>query len=437
MLKRFFAVIIILLLAAAAVVWLLGKPVTIRPTPDPLRFAGNSTPITVEVNGAHGVKRFQAVVEQNGQSKTIFEDTTKSRAPMRTFALNIGRKSADFLKEGPARVTLEAKSNDFRGAVARQSYDIQVILRKPSVTADGFQHYINQGGAELVTFDVGGLWSESGVKVGHYTVTSYAMPGQPDKSNHRFSLFPFSWELSPETGPVVYAKNAAGDQDTATFWVKVFPKKFHTSVIPLDDRMMQRIVNDIDPDGKIPGSTLERYLYCNREVRKQNSKTLYDLRLKTAHQILWNGPFVRPPTKTESYFADRRTYTYQGKKVDEQVHLGFDLASTMHMPIRAANSGKVIWAERLGIYGNCIVVDHGYGLQTIYGHLSRIDVKDGDNVTKGQQMGLSGQTGMAGGDHLHFSMQVDGVQVNPTEWWDEHWIHDRILSKISAPLSTK
>jgi murein DD-endopeptidase MepM/ murein hydrolase activator NlpD len=165
-------------------------------------------------------------------------------------------------------------------------------------------------------------------------------------------------------------------------------------------------------------------------MRKQNSKQLYDLRLNTAHKMLWQGAFVRPPAKTESYFADRRSYMYNGKKVDEEVHLGFDLASTVHMPIRAANSGKVIWAQRLGIYGNCIVVDHGYGLQTIYGHLSRIDVKPGDMVAKDQQMGLSGQTGMAGGDHLHFSMQVDGVQVNPREWWDEHWIHDRILSKI-------
>jgi murein DD-endopeptidase MepM/ murein hydrolase activator NlpD len=64
--------------------------------------------------------------------------------------------------------------------------------------------------------------------------------------------------------------------------------------------------------------------------------------------------------------------------------------------------------------------------------MSRIDVKPGDLVKKSQQMGLSGQTGMAGGDHLHFSMQVDGIQVNPIEWWDEHWIQDRILSKIGS-----
>lgn len=432
MFKRFLAVAVLIGLAVIAFFWFSGKPLTLRITPDPVKFIGHSTPLAVQVDGAHGIKRFSARVEQGGQSAVVFSDNQKTKAPERTYTFDVGQKSAAFLKEGKATVTVEAKANDFRGEVTKRSFDVDVILRKPSISADGFQHYINQGGSELVTFDVKGNWSEAGVKIGPYTISSYAMPGQPDSSAHRFSLFPFSWELPADTTPSVYVKNAAGDQDTATFWVKVFPKKFHESTIPLTDALMKRIVDDVDPDGKIPGSTLERYLYCNREIRKQNSKQLYEMRLNTAHEILWKGPFVRPPTKTESYFADRRSYMYNGKKVDEQVHLGFDLASTMHMPIRAANSGKVIWAERLGIYGNCIVLDHGYGLQTIYGHLSRIDVKVGDSVTKDQQMGLSGQTGMAGGDHLHFSMQVDGVQINPTEWWDEHWIHDRILSKIGS-----
>jgi murein DD-endopeptidase MepM/ murein hydrolase activator NlpD len=90
----------------------------------------------------------------------------------------------------------------------------------------------------------------------------------------------------------------------------------------------------------------------------------------------------------------------------------------------------VVWGADLGIYGNCIVVDHGYGLQSIYGHLREIDVKPGDMVKKGQKMGIAGQTGLAGGVHVHFSMQIDGVQTNPREWWDEHWIKDRVLSKL-------
>jgi hypothetical protein len=437
MLKRFLALFVVLVMFVFALFWFLGKDVTVKSNPDPLKFIGNSTPVTVTADDPHGVKHFQAAVEQNGQSKIVFSNDVVNKNPHRSFTFNIGRQAADFLKEGEAKVTVAAKSNDFRGRVTTETYNVQVVLRAPSVTADGFQHYINQGGSELVTFEVNGGWSQAGVKVGPYIVTSYSMPGQPDTSSHRFSLFPYSWDLPADTQPVVFARNVAGDQSTASFWTKIFPKKFHNSTIPLTDHLMQKILNDIDPEGKIPGDLLTRFLYCNREMRRQNSKQLFEMRENTAHRLLWNGPFVRPPTKTESYFADRRGYIYNGRKVDEEVHLGFDLASTRHMPVRAANSGKVIWAARLGIYGNCIVLDHGYGLQTIYGHLSRIDVKDGDMVSKEQPMALSGETGMAGGDHLHFSMQVDGVQVNPTEWWDEHWIHDRISSKIGSPEGRK
>jgi len=155
------------------------------------------------------------------------------------------------------------------------------------------------------------------------------------------------------------------------------------------------------------------------------------LRLKTADHFLWTGPFLQlANSKVESQFADKRAYIYKGKKVDEQVHLGFDLSVTLHVAVAAANDGQVVYADDLGIYGNCVVLDHGYGLQSIYGHLSAIEVKPGDMVKKGQSLGRSGSTGLAGGDHLHFSMQVGGVQINPVEWWDDHWIQDRIRSKL-------
>ncbi len=99
-------------------------------------------------------------------------------------------------------------------------------------------------------------------------------------------------------------------------------------------------------------------------------------------------------------------------------------------PVSAANDGRVVWGSDLGIYGNCVVLDHGYGLQSIYGHMREIDVKVGDMVKKGQKMGIAGATGLAGGVHVHFGMQIDGVQVNPREWWDEHWIRDRVLAKL-------
>jgi hypothetical protein len=132
----------------------------------------------------------------------------------------------------------------------------------------------------------------------------------------------------------------------------------------------------------------------------------------------------------EAAFADHRTYVYKGKEVDQQVHLGFDLAVTSRVPIVAANAGTVLNASWLGIYGNCVIIDHGMGVQSLYGHLSSFDVKVGDTVTKGQTVGRSGMTGLAGGDHLHFTMLVNGQMVNPVEWWDPHWIDDRVKRKL-------
>ncbi len=137
-------------------------------------------------------------------------------------------------------------------------------------------------------------------------------------------------------------------------------------------------------------------------------------------------------SQVEARFADTRTYVYKGKDVDQQVHLGFDLAVTANVPIRAAQKGIVLHAAYLGIYGNCVIVDHGMGVQSLYGHLSSIDVKVGDRVEKGQVLGRSGMTGLAGGDHLHFTMLVGGQQVTPVDWWSQQWMEDRVLRKIKA-----
>ena len=133
----------------------------------------------------------------------------------------------------------------------------------------------------------------------------------------------------------------------------------------------------------------------------------------------------------EASFADYRTYRYNGQIVDHQTHLGFDLAGLQHMPIQAANDGVVVYAGFMGIYGNAVILDHGCGLQTLYGHMSSIDAKPGETVKRGQVIGRSGETGLAGGDHLHFTVLIDGIPVNPTEWWDPHWIHDRIQAKLT------
>jgi murein DD-endopeptidase MepM/ murein hydrolase activator NlpD len=157
---------------------------------------------------------------------------------------------------------------------------------------------------------------------------------------------------------------------------------------------------------------------------------------QTDPELYWEGAFLRLPHSAQrSGFADHRKYVYGGQTVDRQVHLGIDLASTEHAPVPAANNGRVVFAEYLGIYGMTVVLDHGFGLFSMYGHLSRIQVEKDQMVSKGDVIGFTGMTGLAGGDHLHYSIIVTHTFVNPVEWWDPAWIQHNVTGKLERVKS--
>ncbi len=432
--KKLLVVVLLLPAAGLAALYFLSGH-SIVGFDSPPKVISSDTPVRVRVTNSHGVRRLTAGVEQNGVRHTLYQKTEppsrwlfwrRSEAP-REARFSVGLKSVPSLKAGAARLYVESTSNDFGAAEDSAVAEVQVVTEPLRVTADGLQHYINQGGCELVLLTPSGAWTEAGVRVGKQTFRSFPLPGST--KGERFSLFAFSWDTPADTEPVVYARDAGGAEVTARFWHKVFPKKFKSRDLAIDERFVTKVVNQIEPGGA--GSLLDRFLRINGAMRHRDNEVLANLKLKTEERFLWTEPFAQEAnSKVESSFADRRTYVYEGKKVDQQVHLGFDLSVTKNVAVQAANSGKVVYAGNLGIYGNCVVVDHGYGLQSIYGHLSEIGVKDGESVKKGQALGRSGATGLAGGDHLHFSMQAGGVQINPVEWWDKHWIQDRIHSKV-------
>jgi hypothetical protein len=433
--KVFIVVIGIVALSSIAILLTRQAPPVVD-LPSPVTALGQATAIAVHVRDPHGVRRLEAFVEQNGIQYRVWENAPTSRWTDDTWSFVAGTNATPQLKDGTAKLIVVAVSNGLLRKTARLERDVRVVTRPPVISVDSDQHYLYLGMADLATFNVSGTFTEAGVKVGDQTFRAWPMPGGKQGF---FSLFAFAWNMPASTVPVAYASNGTGNDVTSPI-VFQFPKKeqpkYTVHNLVVSDQFMQKVIGELDPNGS--GDPVARFVKINSEMRRANNKVLSDLRLKTADRFLWSQPFARQShSQAEASFADTRNYIYKGTKIDQQVHLGYDLAATQHVGVEASNDGRVVYAAPLGIYGNCIVVDHGYGLQTIYGHLSQIAVHEGDLVKRGQVMGTSGQTGMAGGDHIHFAMQLDGVQIDPKEWWDSHWIKDHIAKRVDLPGSSE
>ena len=334
------------------------------------------------------------------------------------------------LKEGAFTLQVRATSSAPRfGAKRTSTRDLSFTFenKPPTVEVLSVAHNITRGGAGLVVYTVSKEAAKTGVVSG-----DQFFPGYRQGGNTYACLFAFPYDMDPgKYLPRVMAIDRAGNERIMDINYHLIAKTFSTDQINLTDPFLEKIASEFK--GKFPQAStpLEIFLGANRNQRQQDRKLIYEYGRKTSPTPLWQGNFLRMPnTAPLGGFAQARTYIYQGKEVDRQTHLGFDLASLAHAPVPAANRGKVVFAGDLGIYGQCVIIDHGLGLQSIYGHLSRIGVKPGDNVEMGQKIGDTGATGMAGGDHLHFEMAVSGHSVNPIEWWDSHWIKDNIAGKL-------
>lgn len=360
-----------------------------------------------------------------------------------SFTAPIGRQRFESLKEGPARVVVRAVRPvlfGYREAEASAERAFEVQLRPPLLGVQSQFHYVNHGGSEVVVYRVTPADAESGVRVGEHEYPGFPAEGAgvvTDDASLHVAFFSLQWDQNRNTPITVFARDALGNEGSATFDYRVFDKQFRESRINLSDGFLQSVVPSIlqnTPDFRVddPTDLLASYLRINRDMRRENNAYIASLAEETSPGILWQGPFKQLiNTAVESGFADQRDYIYAGEVVDEQTHLGFDLASVAAAPVLAANHGRIVHAGWLGIYGNCVIVDHGMGLQSLYAHLSSLDVGLDEVVETDQQLGRSGATGLAGGDHLHFTMLLNGRAVTPIDWWSAQWVEDRILRKFS------
>jgi murein DD-endopeptidase MepM/ murein hydrolase activator NlpD len=354
------------------------------------------------------------------------------------FALEVGSRTLEGLEQGPAtiRVVAERAASWLRyPEPAIEELEVEVKLRPPALQVLSSQTYVTQGGSEAVVYSVGSSAVRDGVQAGAWWFPGYPLPG--GQEGQRFVLFGAPYDLDDPEQIRLVAGDDVGNEARVSFVDRFTPRPPKSDRIRVSDEFMERIVPTIMSQAGMRdrGSMLDNYLAINGEMRERDNSLLKKLPEQSLPRFLWKQDFLQMRNaQVMSDFADRRTYLYNGQEIDQQDHLGYDLASTRNAEIQAANVGVVLVGRYLGIYGNAVVLDHGYGLMSLYGHLSSIAVNEGQMVQRGDVIGRTGATGLAGGDHLHFTILLQGLPVDPREWWDGHWIHDRLVLKLGAAL---
>ena len=443
--KNFFIAIVLFLVGA--LIWFLVKkleshaPVVIQK--EKIEFLNKKRILDFRIEDLEtGLRSISVVIAQNKFQKEISTEQFKGSILLGKGDIYYKDIQIDFdpvemrLKEGSVALIITVHDYSwrkrFKGNVTVFKEVFTIDRTPPGLTCLSTQHYINQGGTGLVVYQT----TDDSVKSGVY-VEDIFFSGFPVKSSAADNIYiayfaiPFD---KKEPRVELLSQDKAGNESRAGFYYSIREKIFRRDSITISDKFLQRKMPQFFSfDETLKEKPLtESFLKINNQLRQENNQKIVEICRHSVPEALWEGKFLRlPNAKTSALFADQRTYFYKGKKIDQQVHLGIDLASIAHAQVPAGNNGVVIFAGEIGIYGRTVILDHGQNIFSMYSHLSTFKVTQDQKINKGDIIGTSGDSGMAGGDHLHFAMLVGEVFVNPIEWWDKHWINDNILLKFS------
>jgi murein DD-endopeptidase MepM/ murein hydrolase activator NlpD len=376
-----------------------------------------------------GVRAVSVSVRKGNQSLVVFEQAFSPVQPVVNTSFNL-KKSG--LREGQIEMEIRATDGALagfgQGNTSVRTLAVRIDAKPPVITVlspPGAS--CKRGSAAAVAYMLSEDATMTGVSVGDEFFPAYRQQG-----NVYFCMLAFPIDMdSNRFTPEIVARDQAGNEGRSHLLLPARERTFKTDVLTVDDRFLQRVMppfEEIIPDTP---DLLERYIKANDALRRSNEATLREVAAHTAPTPLWQGVFGRlPGSASRAGFGDKRTYMYNGKAIDQQTHMGQDMASVRNAPVPAANHGRVVFADFLGIFGNMVVIDHGIGLMSLYSHLSSIAVGVGAELRKGDTIGQTGTTGLAGGDHLHFGMLVHGIQVQPLDWLDARWIANNVTGRL-------
>lgn len=415
-------------------------------------------PKTLEIvlnDAGSGLDEVIVRAEQDGETWELFKRQYPTKINDDVVSVALPNKSTG-LKEGELKVTVAAFDRTFWANRRHYPMVFPVSFHPPKIEVVTQQHNAVVGGSSLVFFKADGDIALTSVRAGAEFVPGFEARAM-DKDfesvpNLYFVLFPVPLGFKRSEQKILLdAVDKVGNHTQVSFpytvheegmkpkAIAISPDYYEQKITPLFEKYVELDAKwrSAPREQFLPATTLDekirRFRDVNEKYRELIERSLKPLFAHPKQIRYWNGKFLRlPASSTVGNFGEQRNYVFEGQDAGTSMHTGIDLASTVHAVARAGNDGIVIFADDLGVYGNAVILDHGFGLTSLYGHLSKIGVSEGDRVHKGDEIGITGDTGLAEGDHLHFEIRLQGIPVRPIEWWDDKWISDHIEDQISG-----
>jgi murein DD-endopeptidase MepM/ murein hydrolase activator NlpD len=386
-------------------------------------------PLNIKISDASGIKSYKIVMHTKNGDKTLqYEELLN---PKKELVLNVEPPRGFYrMKDKEIELVVQAKDiskwDFFKGNLAQKVFSLKIDKKRPNVNIVKNSYKISRGGAALVVFQVEDKNLDQIYILSNHNKHFKAEPFY--KKGYYIALLAWPVKDSGFKANVV-ATDFAGNVTKTYIPLYLKNKEYKVSNIKVSDKFLDgKIAQLADEFEETQGvdDKLEQFKIINEDVRAKNEKLIHKITSPVPQEMISNFRMRRMyPLKNGAvvaHFGDHRKYYYHGKLISQAYHLGLDLASHAMAPIKTQNGGKVVFADFNGLYGNMLALSHGLGLYTIYGHCSSFDVTQGEDVPPNSKIASTGKTGYAMGDHLHFGVLIQGIEVRPQEWMDRRWI---------------
>ncbi len=391
--------------------------------------------LKIDVKDESGVKYYKVVFKDGVNEKVLKSEVLTT--PIKELSLQLAPPALDlFFKSKEIEIVVTAvdssKWNFLEGNEANVSFNMKIDTKKPTANVVANSLAIRKGGSAVAVVQVLDDNLESAYISFNNDEEIFALTPFY-KDNYYVSLI--AWDVGIENFEQVslVATDKAGNITKTKIPLYIRPLNVKTDKINISEQFIKNVSASVLEQSfmQVPDDLVDTFIASNRILREENVKTIKeDMRKYMDRSAITSfdiKPFLRlDGSRTAAGFAERRHYYFNGEKIDEAWHLGVDWASVKQAPIKTTNKGRVIANKYIGIYGNTLIIDHKMGLGTLYGHTSSTKVNIAEEVRDGQIIANTGTSGAVLGDHLHFGVLVQGIEVNPLEWMDKNWIKTRI-----------